>query len=275
MPQARSSQGRRQSGGARKSGTGTRRAAGSAKASGAGNGRRKASSARSAGKPKAASRTTAKAKPKASSRSSAAAKTSSSRAAKPRARARTSSAAKRSTTARPSASARPAARQDDPVVAALVVVRDLLTRGLVITGERLQETMDEAVSRGRMTRDDAEDLVQRLVNTGRKQTDDFLSELEQLIGRSRGAAADASKRARTGVQRAGGTDRVLRTVDRARRAAGIPPSFPIIAYDDLAAAQIVQRLDELSRAELRKVRDYERRNANRKSVLEAIERKLT
>ena len=35
-----------------------------------------------------------------------------------------------------------------------------------------------------------------------------------------------------------------------------------------------ERLNDLSAPELRKVRDYERRNANRKSVLSAIETKL-
>jgi hypothetical protein len=37
---------------------------------------------------------------------------------------------------------------------------------------------------------------------------------------------------------------------------------------------VEQRLDGLKPAELRKVRDYECRHANRKSVLEAIERAL-
>jgi len=67
---------------------------------------------------------------------------------------------------------------------------------------------------------------------------------------------------------------VSREIDRARRAAGIPPSFPIFGYDDLTAAQVQARLGELNPPELRKVRDYERRNANRKSVLAAIEQKL-
>jgi hypothetical protein len=35
------------------------------------------------------------------------------------------------------------------------------------------------------------------------------------------------------------------------------------------------RLDGLSAAELRRVRDYERRHANRKSVLTAIDRSLS
>ena len=45
-------------------------------------------------------------------------------------------------------------------------------------------------------------------------------------------------------------------------------------FDDLTAAQVQARLDDLTPAELRKVRDYERRNANRKTVLAAIETKL-
>ena len=69
-------------------------------------------------------------------------------------------------------------------------------------------------------------------------------------------------------------DRVRREVDRARRVAGVGGSFPISGYDDLTAAQVVERLGDLTPPELRKVRDYEKRNANRKSVLAAVEKKL-
>ena len=119
---------------------------------------------------------------------------------------------------------------------------------ILLTRERMQEAVDDAVARGRLTRDDATALVSALVERGRRQT-------EELI-----AAAP--------------TDRLVREVDRARRAAGIGSSFPVSGYDDLTASQISDRLGDLSAPELRKVRDYERRNANRKSVLAAIERKL-
>jgi hypothetical protein len=65
----------------------------------------------------------------------------------------------------------------------------------------------------------------------------------------------------------------VREVDRARRAARLP-GFPILGYEALTAAQITSRVTDLSPAELRKVRDHERRNANRKSVLQAIEKRL-
>ena len=67
---------------------------------------------------------------------------------------------------------------------------------------------------------------------------------------------------------------MLQEVDRARRRVGVGPSFPITLYDELNASQIVSRLKDLTPAQLRKVRDYEKRNDNRKSVLSAIEKKL-
>jgi polyhydroxyalkanoate synthesis regulator phasin len=108
---------------------------------------------------------------------------------------------------------------------------------MVITRERLQDTLDDAVRRGRMTRDDAADL------------------LAEIVRRAISAP----------------TDRVLREV---RRVTGAADIFPIDEYDELTAAQIVSRIGELPLDELRRVRDYERRNANRKTVLAALDAKL-
>jgi polyhydroxyalkanoate synthesis regulator phasin len=123
---------------------------------------------------------------------------------------------------------------------------------VLLTRERLQEVLDDAVERGRMTHDDATQLLAELVRRGRRQTDEVRRELESLI------AAPAT--------------RVRREVDRARRAT--LGGSPISGYDDMTAAQVVEGLDGLSDAELRAVRDHERRNANRKTVLAAVERRL-
>ena len=139
---------------------------------------------------------------------------------------------------------------------------------VVLTRERIQDTLDEAAERGRLTRTDANELVGELVKRGRQQTDELLSDLERLLGRGRGQLESATK----GL--ADGMDRIVRTADRARRTVGVGPSFPVLGYDDLTAAQVETRLNGLSPAELRKVREYERRHANRKSVLAAIERQL-
>jgi hypothetical protein len=104
---------------------------------------------------------------------------------------------------------------------------------VVLSRERLQEVVDDAVKRGRLTRSDAAELVAEI----RRTTEEWL----------------------------GG----------ARRATGLGgASFPIQGYETLTAAQVQSRLGDLTPADLRKVRDYERRNANRKTVLAAIESRL-
>jgi polyhydroxyalkanoate synthesis regulator phasin len=161
---------------------------------------------------------------------------------------------------------------------------------MMLTRDRIEEAVEDAVSRGRLTSSDAQELVQSLVTRGRKQTRDVLSDLEQLLGRGRTSVESRADRAVTAAETArkqveGATSRarkraadaadpLVAQADRARRAVGVGPSFPIIGYDDLSAAQIQSRLAGLTPAELRKVRDYESRNANRKSVLNAINTKL-
>jgi polyhydroxyalkanoate synthesis regulator phasin len=161
---------------------------------------------------------------------------------------------------------------------------------VMLSRQRIEEALDEVVKRGRMTRDDAAQLGQALLVVGRQQTEDVMKDLEQLMGRGRSRlesrtgnvrerSVDAARGARRSVGRAAGAartaaDPLLVQADRARRVAGVGPAFPITGYDDLTAAQITSRLDTLTPAELRKVRDYERRRGNRKSVLEAIESKL-
>ena len=109
---------------------------------------------------------------------------------------------------------------------------------MVITRERLQDTLDDAVRRGRMTRDDAAELMSEIVRRAiSAPADRVLQEVKAAIG--------------------GGED-----------------EFPIAEYDELTAAQIVSRLSELETADLRRVRDYERRNANRKTVLNAVDTRL-
>jgi hypothetical protein len=189
-------------------------------------------------------------------------------AAKPAARktAAKPAAAKRAAAAKPAAAKRAApatapAAAEEAVRANLTALRDTLRKGVVLTADGVKATLDDAVRRGRITRQDATDLSQSLLSAGRSQADGFRSDLEQLLGRGRDRAALSS-------------DRVLQEVDRARRRVGVGPSFPITLYDELNATQIVSRLKDLTPAQLRKVRDYERRNDNRKSVLGAIEKQL-
>ena len=140
----------------------------------------------------------------------------------------------------------------------------------MLTRERIQETLDEAASRGRVTRKDANELVAELVRRGRSGGDEVVSEVEGLIGKGRDQIGSVAKRA----TRSEPVDRIVRGADRARRAAGVGSSFPITAYGDMNVSQVQARLKELSEPELRKVLTYERQHANRKSVVGAIEKSL-
>jgi hypothetical protein len=51
-------------------------------------------------------------------------------------------------------------------------------------------------------------------------------------------------------------------------------TFPIAGYDEMNVKEIGDRLEGLSAAEIRKVREYEKRNKNRETLIEQFDRKL-
>src|SRR5262249_38751575 len=109
----------------------------------------------------------------------------------------------------------------------------------------------EAVQRGRMTRSDAQEMVQNMLSRGARATDDFLSDIERMLGTRSDSLEPLEDEDGHGTA-----------------------NLPIGGYDDLSAAQVQERLEGLTAAELRKLRDYEHRHANRKTVLDRIERRL-
>lgn len=134
---------------------------------------------------------------------------------------------------------------------------------VLLTRRQIQDVAEDAVRRGRMTRDDAQQMIQTLLQHGARQTDDFLTDLERLLGRGRGLEERPSP---------GGTR--SQAGARRRRARRPSSNLPIPGYDELSAAAVQEQLGGLTPAELRKLRDYERRHANRKTVLDPIQRKL-
>ncbi len=161
--------------------------------------------------------------------------------------------------------------------------RDSLERSLTLSRERVQEVVDDAVKRGRMQRRDAEQMVSDLVSRGRRQTTSLVADLEKMAEQARKELRRGAAPARRGAKGAAGraaraardaADRPLAEADRLRRRSGLPAPFPITAYDQLTAAQVKSRLTDLTAAELRKVRTYEKRNQNRKGIVGDIEKRL-
>jgi polyhydroxyalkanoate synthesis regulator phasin len=140
------------------------------------------------------------------------------------------------------------------------------TDSVTLTREHVQATLDDAAARGRITRKDANELVTELMRRGRQTGD----EVGDLLHKGAKRFENVTRKARTAQP----VDRLVRGADRARRAAGVGPAFPIVGYDDLNVGQVQTRLKELSKPDQRKVLTYERRNANRKSIVGALEKSL-
>ena len=56
--------------------------------------------------------------------------------------------------------------------------------------------------------------------------------------------------------------------------AGANGGFPIPSYDELNVGEISGRLDGLTAAQLREVREYEKRNKNRETLIDQLDRRL-
>jgi polyhydroxyalkanoate synthesis regulator phasin len=211
----------------------------------------------------------------ASSRSSSARKAAASKGGKATARKRTASKASRGTAKTAARGARAAGVEAKTVAELREALRKNLIRPMemvLISRDRIEEVLGEAVDQGRITARDAQRITSGLVKRGQRQTSDVLKDLENLLGKGRSEVETRTSGARgRAVRRA---SPALAQVDRVRRTAGVGPNFPITGYDDFTAAQIQSRLGGLTPAELRKVRDHERRTGKRKTVLNAIESKL-
>jgi polyhydroxyalkanoate synthesis regulator phasin len=161
--------------------------------------------------------------------------------------------------------------------------RDALERSVTLSRDRLQDVVDDAVKRGRLTRDDANELVSSLVTRSRRYSDELVKQLERLLDQAQREietrAAPARRRATAGARRAAraardAADAPLAQADRLRRRSGVTAGGPITAYDQLTATQVKARLADLSPGELRQVRTREQRGKARKGILSDIGRRL-
>lgn len=120
-----------------------------------------------------------KAKPKkAAAKKSAAAKTKKSTAKK-------ASSSKSKATAKKGGAKKRSARPTVGLDKSISQLRDSLEHSVTLSRDRIQEVVDDAVKRGRMTHGDAEKMIGELLKRGRKQTDALLSELEKLVRQAR------------------------------------------------------------------------------------------
>lgn len=100
--------------------------------------------------------------------------------------------------------------------------------------------------------------TQRAAQSAQQTTRNLSETAMGLVGTATGTASDVADTTADATQSA------------AESATGEPP---IEGYDELNVGEVTSRLDGLSEAELRRVRDYESRNKNRQTILDQVDRK--
>ncbi len=167
----------------------------------------------------------------------------------------------------------------------LRALQGALEHSLTIQRTRLQEIVDDLVSRGSLSRADADGLLSQLLTSSKDYSQALLKVLDSVAGDTRrgiGAGiapvmATAGKLADT-VRKAPGLPRkpaqAPKSAPKPVATSTPPPADPIPGYDEMTVAQLKPRLTRLNAGALRKFRDRELAGKARKGVLDQIDRLL-
>jgi hypothetical protein len=123
-----------------------------------------------------------------------------------------------------------------------------------------QEVLDGAVREVRHQAESNRSLTQELVERAEQQRGAY----QTLVGQSVDAYMDLLYAPLSYYKQ--GLRVVEGEIDRA--------SFPIANYDELNVAEISKHIDRLSAAQIREIREYEKRNKNRETLIDQFDRKL-
>src|SRR5918999_423861 len=107
----------------------------------------------------------------------------------------------------------------------------------------------------------------------------FFQEGARNIQRGAHQGLEATEQvARQGLEATERTDEVLRQAEKATKEAELRAAvfgaLKTANYDELTVDEIAGRLDDLSLNELKKIREYEKHNKNRETLIEQIDRKI-
>lgn len=188
-------------------------------------------------------------------------------------------------------------------------VGDALQRALVLSSDRVQSVLEDAVLRGRMTRRDAEDLAGHLVSLGREQAQELRTALARSVGDTVATAGEAvasageavasaseavvtavplakkkSRRSRTATAHRNGTNGHHHGTNGTRVNGTTSPTGHVAKVavtsnlpDDpagLTARELVDLTATLGNSELWTLRELEAAGKARATVIKAIDRKL-
>ena len=123
----------------------------------------------------------------------------------------------------------------------------------------LQGMFEETAREIRSQTESNRAVVEELVDRAERQRDAFQTLLEESVGAYMDLVYAPFAYYRQG----------LRLVETE-----VVGGFPIAGYDEMNVEEIKDRLDGLTAVQIREVREYEKRNKNRETLIEQFDRKL-
>jgi len=165
-----------------------------------------------------------------------------------------------------------AAGQLDQTIGRIREVNDRITASARRGGEASLEAYERLLRNVAEAQEAAGDRGADWVRAFARAEARFTRELaEALPAAARSALERAGGLAETATRQARRAPGVEQAEGEARGVAAREQDLPIRNYDQLTAREIVERLERLSKPELRKIDAYERKHGNRKTVHHKIE----
>ena len=152
------------------------------------------------------------------------------------------------------------------------VVSDYVTKSQELNTRFARRVVENWTDVMRRQTELTQDMAQELYERVEDQADAFQSLYSQWVSafmsfRTAGMTYDPFSLQRRGL-------RVAETATENVVDAAKSDGFPIPGYDELNVNEVSARLDSLSVDELKKVREHEKRDKNRETVIEQIDRKM-
>jgi hypothetical protein len=145
--------------------------------------------------------------------------------------------------------------------------------------ELVANNLKEQAERGRSSAQRLSEQADRQQEAGqalaRESVEAYMDFLDSAFSQYR-AGAMASGQTAAGMMGAA-TDATARTVDAATEGArrtAEAATFPIAGYDEMNVEEISDRVDALTDEQVRRLRDYERANQNRTTLIERFDSRL-
>ena len=150
------------------------------------------------------------------------------------------------------------------------IVTDYVVQAQELNTRFAQRAFETWIDASRRQTELSQTMVQRLYGKAEDQGDAFQGLLNDW------ANAYAGFFAPFGFYREGleNVTRMPAVVTEVATGGTVNGGLPIEGYDEVNVGEISGRLDSLSEEELEKVRDYEKRNKNRDTLIEQLDRKI-